>query len=151
MSEKIFDSNVCIAAGQTSPEDALSAGNYPASGSYIDVSGYKHVVCLIHMGAIHNSDTPSFTLKEADAVDGTLDTIDATYAAKTLAGTDDDEFVLLELDPAVLSADHHFVSCVVAGVTNGSYGDIIWLLFGADKKPVTHVATVNALNYYGQS
>lgn len=141
-----------IAAGQTSPEDLLAAGNYPASGSYIDVTGYTHAACLIHCGAIHNSDAPSFELKQADAADGTLDTINATYAKVTLAGTDDDEFVLIQLDLAVLAADHHFLSCVVGGtVTNGSYADIVWLLFGGKKQPVTHVATVNTVRYYGQS
>jgi len=147
----VFDSNVCIAAGQTSPEDALSAGNYPASGSYINVGGYTHVVCLIHLGAIHANDDPKFELKQADSTTGTLDTINATYAAKTLGGDDDDEFVVLEVDLSVLSADHHFLSCVVSGVTNGSYGDIVFLLFGSKEKPVTQKATVNNLFYYGQS
>lgn len=140
-----------IAAGQTSPEDALSAGNYPASGSYIDVSGYTHAACLIHMGAIHANDDPVFELKETDSTTGTLDTLSATYAKVTLDGTDDDEFVLIQLDLAVLSADHHYLSCVVSGVGNGSYGDIVFLLFGGKKQPVTHVATVNTVRYYGQS
>jgi len=86
-----------IVAGQTSPEDALSAGNYPASGSYIDVSGYEWVNVILHMGAIHASDTPKFILKQTDSASGTLDTISTADCVHTCAADDDDEFVSLFL------------------------------------------------------
>ena len=57
--------------GQISPEDALSAGDYPASNSYIDVTGYQWANVVIHLGAIHSSDLPSFEIKEAEATNGT--------------------------------------------------------------------------------
>jgi hypothetical protein len=108
-------------------ETALTAGNYPASGSYIDVSAYERVHVLIHLGSIDASDVPVFELKQADSTTGTLDTIDATYAKHTCAANDDGEFISFTLEVDKLAVDHHFISCVVSGVTNATYADIIFL------------------------
>jgi hypothetical protein len=108
-------------------ETALTAGNYPASGSYIDVSAYERVHILIHLGSIDASDVPVFELKQADSASGTLDTIDTTYAKHTCAADDDGEFIFFTLEVDKLAVDHHFISCVVSGVTNATYADIIFL------------------------
>jgi len=129
-------------AGQTSPEDALSAGNYPASSAYVDVSGYEWVDIVIHMGAIHASDTPKFTVKQTDSVSGTLDTIDTANCVHTCAADDDDEIVTFHIETAKLAADHHFLSVVAASVANGSYGDIMYYLGGARQQPVTQTTAL---------
>lgn len=129
-------------AGQTSPEDALSAGNYPASSSYVDVSGYEKVDIIIRMGAVHNSDTPSFTVKQAPATDGTTATISTANCVHTAAGTDDDEMVTFHIETAKLTADSHFLTVKVASVANGSYGDILYLLGGARHKTVTQTTAL---------
>jgi len=122
--------------GSNEIETALSAGNYPASGSYIDVSGYERFHILIHLGTINASDTPIFEIKQADSVSGTLDTLSATYCKHTCAHDDDGEFILFTVEVDKLATDHHFISVVVSGVDNGSYGDIIF--FGeARSLPVT--------------
>lgn len=114
----------------------LAAGNYPASGSYIDVSAYERVHVLIHLGGIHSSDVPVFELKQADSATGTLDVISATYAKHTGAANDDGEFISFTLEVDKLAVDHHFISCVVSGVTNETFADIIF--FGeALSLPVT--------------
>jgi len=138
--------SVKIVPGQTSPEDALAAGNYPASGSYVDVSNYRTAICLIHLGAVSVSDTPTFEVKEADAVNGTLDTLSATYAKLTQGAADDDETCAIVINTEKLSADHHFLSCVVSGVATGSYGEILWLLAGPRREPVTQPAAFPAAN-----
>lgn len=125
---EIFAHTYKIVEGQDKPETQLAAANYPLSGYYVDVSGCERFHVVIHLGAIHGSDAPSFKIKQADAVDGTLDTIDATYAEHTCAADDDGEWVLFTIEVDKLATDHHFVSCVVAGVTNGSYADIFYLL-----------------------
>lgn len=130
-----------IALGQAKPETALSAANYPASGSYIDVSECERVSVFIHLGTIHASDTPVFEVKQTDAVNGTLDTIDATYAKHTAANDDDGECVTIEIEVDKLAADHHFISTVVSGVDNGSYADIVYLLHGMSL-PVSQTSTV---------
>jgi len=131
-----------LVAGQTSPEDVLTAADYPASGSFIDVSGYEWVNAVVHLGYIHGSDLPSFTLKCSDATNGTADTLDATYAAHTCAADDDDEFIVFSIETAKLPTDHHFLTCTVAAVTNGSYADIVFYLGPARHNPVTQASTL---------
>jgi hypothetical protein len=137
-----FNKNVFLAAGQTSPEDALAAGNYPASGSYVDVSNYEWVNVVIHQGAIHASDTPTFEVKQADANDGTLDTLDATNCKKVSAAADDDQVIIFAINLEALADDHHFLSTAVSGVTNGSYGDILYFGCGPRKAPVTQTTAL---------
>ena len=127
--------------GSNEIETALTAGNYPASGSYIDVSAYERFHVLIWLGTIHGSDAPVFEIKQADANDGTLDTLDATYAKHTCAADDDGEFVSFTVEVDKLATDHHFVSVVVSGVTNGSYAAILFL-GEALSLPVTQTTAV---------
>ena len=137
-----FQHNYKFVAGQTSPEDLLTAKDYPASGSYIDVTGYEWVEVIIHQGAIHDSDTPTFEVKQAEAVAGTLDTLDATYCKKVSAHSDDDQIISMFITVESLALDHHFLSCVVSGVDNASYADILFLLGGARHVPVTQTTAL---------
>jgi hypothetical protein len=128
--------NYKIVRGQTLPETALADGNYPASGSYIDVSGYKTVDILIHLGTLAN--TVSFTVKESDSASGTLDSINATNCVHTVATDDDGQFVAFHIEVDKLSTDHHFLSVVVASAgSTTDYADIVFLLNGASPKPVS--------------
>ena len=129
-------------AGQTSPEDALTTASYPASGSYIDVSGYETVDVVIHLGAVHASDTPKFTLKQVDGTTGTEDTISTANCVHTAAATDDDEMIVFHLETAKLAANHHFITCAVASVSNTSYGDILYFLGGARHEPITQTTAL---------
>ena len=138
---RIFAHTYKIAKGQSLVETALAAGNYPASGSYIDVSDGERFHVLISLGTIHASDVPVFEVKQADSTTGTLDVISATYAKHTSAADDDGEFVLLTIEVDKLATDHHFVSCVVSGVTNGSYAEIFFLL-PLSELPVTQDTAV---------
>lgn len=125
---EIFANTYKIAKGQNLVETLLAAANYPVSGSYIDVSEVERFHVLVHFGTIHASDAPVIAIKQADAANGTLDVISATYATHTADPGDDGEFVLMTIEVDKLATDHHFVSAVVSGVTNGSYGDIFFLL-----------------------
>ena len=125
---EIFANTYKVVLGQSLPETVLSSAAYPASGSYIDVSACERFHCLIHWGTIAAGDTPMATLKEADAADGTLDTIDATYAAHTGANNDDGEWVAFTVEVDQLATDHHFVSCVLSGISGSTYGEIFFLL-----------------------
>ena len=125
---EIFANKYKIVKGSALVETALSAANYPLSGSYPDVSGCERFHVLIDLGTIHASDIPIFEIKQTDSATGTLDTLDATYAKHTCAADDDGEMVMMTIEVDKLATDHHFVSCVVSGVTNGSYGTIYFLL-----------------------
>jgi len=121
--------------GQTSPEDALSSADYPASGSYIDVTGYQWANVVIHLGAL--ADAITFEIKEAEATNGTADSIDTTYCKHTCAANDDDEMITFAIETAKLSADHHFLTCTVAEVSGSNYADIMFVLGPARHQPVT--------------
>lgn len=138
MSDRILANNMKVVRGNTNCETALSGVSaLPASGAFIDVSGYEYVHVIVHLGTIHASDTPTFELKCAEAVNGTLDVIDATLAI-TPAVTDDGEFLHWTLKVDTLPVDHHFVAIATSGtLTNGSYADAIFLLDGARHAPVT--------------
>ncbi len=133
-----------IVRGNTNCETALSGvTSLPASGSFIDVSGYQYVHCLIHLGTLHASDSPSFQLKVSDSASGTLDVLDATNLAKTPdVNADDGQIIYIGLDTDNLPADHHYVALEVSGtLTNGSYADVIFLLGPARHQPVTQSST----------
>lgn len=153
MSGEIFANKYKVVRGNALTETQLSAANYPASGSYIDVSGCERFHVLIALGTVHNSDAPTFEIKQSDAADGTLDTISATYCKFTCTGASDGMLVMMTIETDKLAEDHHFVSCVVAGtVSNGSYGDIFFLL-PLTSEPVAQNSTIcpaaNQLAYVG--
>ena len=139
---RAFVKDMYIVAGQTSPEDALSTAEYPASGSFIDVTGYEWANVVVHLGAVHGSDTPTFKIQQSDSISGTMDTISTTLCKKVAAGSDDDQVIVFYLELANLAEDHHFITCDVSAVSNGSYGDIMFYLGGARSKPVTQSTTL---------
>jgi len=137
-----FSKDVKLMAGQTSPEDALATAEYPASASFIDVTGFEWVNVVVHLGAINASDTPTFKLQQSDSVSGTMDTIDAVYCRKVAAHTDDDQALMFYLETSQLDTDHHFITMDVSGVANATYGDILFFLGGARDKPVTQATAL---------
>jgi hypothetical protein len=78
----------------------------------------------------------------AEAINGTLDTIDSTLALTPAPDTDDGYCFAWTIEVQKLPTDHHFLSVVVSGtVSNGSYADILFLLEGTEV-PVTQTSTV---------
>ena len=123
-----------VAAGSTQLHDILANGNYPASGSYIDVSDVERVHIQILLGEI--ADAITFTVKEAESVSGTVDVIDATYATHTIGASDDNEFVTFTIVVSELSLDHHFLTVVVSGVSGSNYAAITYHL-DVNSKPAS--------------
>ena len=137
-----FSKDYLVVKGNTLAETALGNNNYPASGSYIDVSGYEWVNVIIHLGTIHASDTPKFDVYQTDSTTGTLDVIDATYCSHTCAADDDGEVISFYIETANLADDHHFISTTCTLATNGSFADIVYYLGGARHQPVTQTTAV---------
>jgi len=152
MSNGSFAERFRVVRGSAKPETAMSGvAAYPASGSYIDVSGYEFVHIIAHLGTLHASDTPTLEPQCADAADGTLDAIDATNLKKTVDVTNDDgDVVIWSIEVRKLPEDHHFLALDTGGtLTNGSYIDVLFLLEGG-AQPVTQPSTVcNSYNYLG--
>ena len=139
---QVFSTEMKLEVGQTSPEVALGTAEYPASGSFIDTRGYEWVNVIVHLGAIHGSDTPVFELQQSDSVSGTMDVIDATNCKKTCLATDDDQVLMFYLETATLADDHFWITMDVSLATNGSYAAIIYLLGGTRHQPVTQDTTL---------
>jgi hypothetical protein len=138
----IFSDNYKVVLGIALCETATTAANYPVSGSYVDVSGYERVHIFIHTGTIHNSDTPVYTPKCAEAINGTLDVIDSSLALTPAPAADDGYCFCWTIEVGNLPVDHHFLSLVMSGtLSNGSYGDVLFFLEGREV-PVTQTSTV---------
>jgi hypothetical protein len=134
-----------LVLGSAKPETAMSGvAAYPASGSYIDVSGYEVAHIIAHMGTLHASDTPTLEPKCSDANNGTLDRIDATLVHTCDVTNDDGKTLMWSIEVRKLPLDHHFLSLATGGtLTNGSYIDVLFLLENGGQ-PVTQPSTTSA-------
>jgi hypothetical protein len=130
------------------PEDALTTNLYtPASGSFVDVSGYEFVNIVVHLGAV--ADDFIITPYCSDAANGTADVIDATNFAHTIANaTDDDKFVLFCIEVAALPTDHHFLTVKHTSISGTNYADVVYFLGGARDEPVTQGSDVPSDHTY---
>lgn len=128
--DKVFAERFEIVLGTAKCETALSGvAVVPASGAFIDVTGADVVHAIVHLGTLHTTDTPVFTLKCAEAINGTLDVIDVTLAKTPDVDADDGQVLLWSLGVDMLPVDHHFVAMAQTGtLTNGSYADVLFLL-----------------------
>ncbi len=136
-----FSKDFKVAKGNAKPDTALvNSTYYPASAAFIDVSGYEWVNVIVHLGTI--ADAISFTLKQAEAANGTPDTIDTANCVKTLGTTDDGQVLSFFLETAQLAADHHFITCLVGSVSGNNYASILYYLGGARHQPVTQASAV---------
>ena len=134
-----------LVRGNALAETALAAAKYPASGSFVDVTGARWVTILVHLGTIHASDTPTLKVQEAPAINGTP--VDLTGMSHDVAADDDGEFVVFHVDPSFLSNGYEFLTLDVTDVTNGSFGDIIYMLY-MDSQPVTQTASLPSASVY---
>lgn len=150
MNTRILADDYMLVAGTALCETALSGvTSLPASGAFVDTTGYDlvHIVC--HLGTIHASDTPVLELKCAEGISGTLDVIDSSLAHTCNVTTDDGKFITWTIDTRRLPVDHPFLAVATSGtLTNGSYADVIFIL-GARSLPVTQGASAGAYTWVG--
>lgn len=124
-----------------------SVAAYPASGSFIDVSGYEFVHIVAHAGTIDPSDTPVWTPCCSDAVGGTQDTILAALVHTPNVTTGDGGVTVWSIEVRKLPLDHHFLLLKQTGtLTNGSYVDAMLYLEGGNS-PITQVTSVTVTSY----
>ena len=144
MRDRILANNYKVAVGPALCETALNGVSaWPASGSFIDVSGYELVHIVMHLGTLNASDAPCFTPACSDSASGTQDEIDSTLRFTPDVTTDDGYCATWTIEVAKLPDDHHFVLIKLYSgvVTNGSYMDAIFLLEGRHL-PVTQTTTL---------
>lgn len=115
---------------------AMVDGDFPASGSYIDVSDFERFVFLIHAGTLDSALT--CTVQEVTAVNGTPSSV--TGASVTIADDDDNKWFTIEVETRKLSINTaaKYVTLDVSGAGGGNdYLDIIFLGFNPGVQPVT--------------
>jgi hypothetical protein len=130
------------------PDDALVAQNYPASGSYIDVSNYTHFAFMISLGAVDSALTPQ--VKQDTSATETASIKNISGAAESILATDDDDVFMIEVETARLDLANSFryVTLNMAGAAGANdYGTIHFFAWNARKMPVTQPSTFSSGNY----
>jgi hypothetical protein len=142
MESMVLAEKMKVVRANANCETALSGlSALPASGSFVDVSGFEVAHIIVHLGTVHTSDSPVFTPKCSDAANGTLDVIDSSLAKTPDPDADDGQFLVWSIQVNKLALDHHFLAVALSGtLTNGSYADVIFLLEGGSE-PVSQSAT----------
>jgi hypothetical protein len=117
-------------------EDAIGVQSYPASGAFIDVSGFSKFVFLIGAGALDSALT--FQVQQAAAINGTPK--DVTGAVVIVAATDDDKWasVCVQCSKLDINNDYRFVTLKATGAAGGNdYAAIFFFGVDPSEKPVT--------------
>ena len=144
MRNRILANNYLVALGNAKCETLLDGlTSLPASGSFINVSGYELVHVIVHLGTLDPGGSPVFTLKCSDSASGTLDVVNASASVAYTANvtTEDGYVALWTLEVANLPEDHHFIAMALSGTVTSCYADIIFLL-EPRHLPVTQTSTV---------
>jgi hypothetical protein len=116
---------------------AIVDGNFPASASYIDVSQFERFAFLVKVGTL----TSALTLQVKQDTDETetANIKNVTDATVTVAATDDNELVSIEVEVRKLDLNNGFryVTLAVSGAAGGDdYLDIQFIGINPDVRPV---------------
>ncbi len=116
---------------------AIVDGDFPASGSYIDVSEHTHFIFWVFVGTLDSELTAQ--VQQATAADGTPANI--TGATLTIAADDDNEWKSIECETAWLTDGYRYVTLDLAGAAGGNdYACIVFQGWNARTRPVTQPA-----------
>jgi len=111
--------------GCNTPSTAIVDGNFPASGSFIDVSDCERFGFIVHAGG---SDTAlTCQVQQAATINGTEK--DVTGAVQTISATGDGTVYLIEVETRKLDLNngYNFVTLDVTGATGNDYlGIVFW-------------------------
>lgn len=120
---------------------AITDGNFPASGSYIDVAQFDRFVFAIRAGTLDSALTCQ-VMQDTSATETAG--IKAITGAVVIVGTsDDNEFVTVEVETRKLDLnnDFRYVTLAVSGAAGGNdYLDVQFIGLNPDVKPVTQPA-----------
>lgn len=120
---------------------AITDGNFPASGSYIDVSNFERFVFLVRPGTLDSALT--LQVKQDTDETQTGDIANITGATAVIGATDDNEFVSIEVETRRLNLNNgsRYVTLAVSGAAGGNdYLDILFIGLNPGAKPVTQPA-----------
>lgn len=120
---------------------AIVDGDFPASGSYIDVSEFTHFAFLVKVGTLNSALT--LQVQQDTSATATASIKNVTGATLTVAADDDNELKSIEVEAARLDVANNFryVTLDVTGAAGGDdYLDILFLGWDARRQPVTQPA-----------
>ncbi len=120
---------------------AITDGNFPASGSYIEVGEFQHFAYLVKYGTLDSALTAQ--VRQDTSATETASIKDITSAVITIGATDDGKWATIEVETARLDSNNlfHFVTLAVSGAAGANdFLDLAFLGWGARTRPVTQVA-----------
>ena len=110
----------------------------PASGSFVDMSGFSHGVFLIGVGTENTAATFAVYQDTSATATGSIKAV--TSASQAVADDDDNKWLTIEFNASQLDQDNDFRYVTLkasAGTGSDDYYCVFFLGFGAGKKPVT--------------
>lgn len=137
----VLSNAMLLKEGPAATAFQLIDGDWPASGSYIDVGDCERFHVIARLGTIHASDTVTIEIKQATGASATLTTISTTNAKITATAAHTGDFAMFTIETKKLTEDYHYVAATVDGATNGSYGTVFFLL-QKNELPVTQSTSV---------
>ena len=137
----VLSNALMVEEGPSATAFQLIDGDWPASGSFIDVSDCERFHVIARLGTIHGSDTVTIEIKQATGASATLTTISTTNAKITATAAHTGDFALFTIETKKLADGYHYVAATVDGATNGSYGTVFFLL-QKNELPVAQTTTV---------
>lgn len=122
----------------TRVSESVAAGTDDVNSSSVDMCGFSSVTFVVAMGAIGSGAVTSAKVQQSSD-DGDADAFsDLTGTGVTIADTDDEGLVLIEVNEPL----KRYVRCVVdRGTANAEVDSIVALQSRAGVEPVTHDAT----------
>lgn len=120
------------------PNTAIVDGEFPASGSYIDVGDFEHCAFIIVAGDLDSA----LTCQVQQAATSTGTAKDLTGAQWVIGTNDDGKVGVIEFKPAALDINngYNYVTLDITGASGNDYAAVTFLGF-AKGKPVTQSST----------
>jgi hypothetical protein len=130
---------------------AIADGEFPASGSYIDVGDYERFAFIIRAGTLNSALTVQ--VQQAAAIDSTAK--DITGAVTTVAASGDDgdnslHIIEVETRRLDLNNGYNFVTLDITGAAGSDdYADILFVGINPHQAPVTQTADTTVTVFVG--
>jgi hypothetical protein len=120
---------------------AITDGDFPASGSYIDVSDFERFAFVVVAGTLNTALT--LQVQQAATVSGSTSNI--TGATATIGTSDDNEVFIIEVETRRLTlTGQRYVTLDIAGASGGDdYASVVFYGLNKGSVPVTQHASTN--------
>lgn len=126
---------------------AIADGDFPASGSYIDVSDFERFVFVVRAGTLNSALTVQ--VKQAATISGTPKNVTGavtTVAASGDTGDNSLHFIEVETRRLDLNNGYNYVTLGLVGAAGSDdYLDIVFLGINPHQAPVVLPSTVVAV------